>query len=428
MKKWVISLVVIVVAAVVAVMSYAPLKNEIAQHFFATKVYALLNNDEVMNLRQVITKDSTNSRTVMWQSLNDRDDFVLEYGTDTEGELNTAKPVKSVLDIDGKRIYVYSVNLTGLMPDTTYNYRVGYADSRTNWYSLQTASSTDNNFKILIFPDSQSNEYTDWKNVAMNAWQTNPDSSFFINMGDLVDNGYNLSQWNAWFESVADMNTKIPVAPVQGNHEFYTTDWQVDLPIAYDSFFDLPSNGTDKYKNLYYSFDYGDVHFTVLNTQDDEIKEYEPNLLQDEINWLRRDLASTTKKWKVVLMHRDVLNYSRDAAPLDGVSFSRHGETYMPIFDEYNVDAVLTAHLHTYRRRALLRDFAPNEQGTLYILTGVAGNVRYPNLWHENPLDEYVPPQPETNNYMIMEATENSLTFTAYLPDNTQMDTVIIQK
>ncbi|WP_455630733.1 hypothetical protein [Megamonas sp.] len=34
MKKWVISLVVIVVAAVVAVMSYAPLKNEIAQHFF----------------------------------------------------------------------------------------------------------------------------------------------------------------------------------------------------------------------------------------------------------------------------------------------------------------------------------------------------------------------------------------------------------
>ena len=49
---------------------------------------------------------------------------------------------------------------------------------------------------------------------------------------------------------------------------------------------------------------------------------------------------------------------------------------------------------------ALLRDFAPNEQGTLYILTGVAGNVRYPNLWHENPLDEYVPPQPETRPHM----------------------------
>ena len=428
MKKWGIVLIVIVIAAVIAVMNYAPLKNKIAQQFFATKVYALLNNDEVMNLHQVITKDSTDSRTIMWQSLNDRDDFILEYGTDTKGDLMSAEPAKSVLDIDGKQIYVYSINLTGLHPDTEYNYRVGYADSRTNWYSLKTENSTNDNFKVLIFPDSQSNEYTDWKNVAMNAWQNNPDSSFFINMGDLVDNGYDLSQWNAWFESVSDMNTKIPVAPVQGNHEFYTTDWQVDLPIAYNSFFDLPSNGTDKYKNLYYSFDYGDVHFTVLNTQDDEIKEYEPDLLQDEINWLRQDLASTTKKWKIVLMHRDILNYSRDAAPLDGVSFSRHGETYMPIFDEYNVDAVLTAHLHTYRRRALLRDFTPSDQGTLYILTGVAGNVRYPSLWHENPLDEYVPPQPETDNYMIMEASENSLTFTAYLPDNTQMDTITIQK
>ena len=60
----------------------------------------------------------------------------------------------------------------------------------------------------------------------MNAWQQNPDSNFFINMGDLVDNGYDLSQWNAWFNSVEAMNTQIPVAPVQGNHEFYTTEWK----------------------------------------------------------------------------------------------------------------------------------------------------------------------------------------------------------
>ena len=59
----------------------------------------------------------------------------------------------------------------------------------------------------------------------------------------------------------------------------------------------------------------------------------------------------------------------------DEISFSRHGEIYMPIFDKYDVDAVLTAHIYTYRRRALIRDFAQNEQGTLYILTGVAGNV-----------------------------------------------------
>lgn len=426
MRKWIIALIIIIIAAAVAVVNYAPLKNKIMQQFFATKVYALLNDDEVMNLHQVITKDSSSSRTVMWQSLSDRNDFIFEYGTDKDGELVSVQPVKSAVNIDGKQLYVYSVHLTGLTPDMTYSYRIGYADSRTDWHDLKTDDR--NNFKVLIFPDSQSNDYTDWKNVAMNAWKQNPDSSFFINMGDLVDNGYDLSQWNAWFGSVEDMNVKIPVAPVQGNHEFYTTDWQVDLPVAYNSFFDLPSNGTDKYKNLYYSFDYGDVHFTVLNTQDDEIKEYEPNLLEDEIAWLRQDLSSTAKKWKIVLMHRDILNYSRDAAPIDGVSFSRHGEIFMPIFDEFKVDAVLTAHLHTYRRRVPIRDFTAADNGTLYILTGIAGNVRYPNLWHENPLDAYVPPQPETDNYIVMEAAENSITFTTYLPDNTQIDTVTLQK
>ena len=55
-------------------------------------------------------------------------------------------------------------------------------------------------------------------------------SDFFINMGDLVDNGYDLVQWNGWFDGVEPMVNNIPVAPVQGNHETYTTDWQVAMP------------------------------------------------------------------------------------------------------------------------------------------------------------------------------------------------------
>lgn len=64
----------------------------------------------------------------------------------------------------------------------------------------------------------------------------------------------------------------------------------------------------------------------------------------------------------------------------------------------------------------------------MYILTGVAGNVRYPSLWYKNPLDEYVPLQPETNNYLVLEADENSLTFNCYLPDSTQIDTFTLTK
>lgn len=428
-KRIIISVLLLIIICAVGIMSYSPLRNKVEQMFFATKVYNLLNSEEYMNLHQVITKDSANSRTIMWQSLNDRDDFVLEYKQENEDDISQVKPQKSVLDVDNKKIYIYAVTLENLKADMVYDYRLGFENNRSDWYKLKTAKENNNKFKALIFSDSQSNDYTEWKSLAMTAWQNNQDSDFFINMGDLVDNGYDLVQWNGWFDGVEPMVNNIPVAPVQGNHETYTTDWQVAMPNIYLAMFNLPTNGNDKYQNQYYSFDYGDVHFIVINTQDDEMAEFEPDLLNEQIKWLENDLATTDKKWKVVLMHRDILNYGRDAKPLgDEISFSRHGEIYMLIFDKYDVDAVLTAHLHTYRRRALIRDFAQNEQGTLYILTGVAGNVRYPSLWHKNPLDEYVPPQPETNNYLVLEADENSLTFNCYLPDNTQIDTVTLTK
>lgn len=100
----------------------------------------------------------------------------------------------------------------------------------------------------------------------------------------------------------------------------------------------------------------------------------------------------------------------------------------MPVFEEMGVDAVLSAHLHTYRNRGHIRNFQYDASGPLYILTGVAGNVRYPNLWINHALDEYVALQPETANYMTMQATENQLNFYCYLPDGTELDHEVLKK
>ena len=64
------------------------------------------------------------------------------------------------------------------------------------------------------------------KATAQPAWQRNPDASFFVNMGDLLDNGEDNSQWNAWFGVVEPMAEKIPVAPLMGNHETYDLNWK----------------------------------------------------------------------------------------------------------------------------------------------------------------------------------------------------------
>ena len=100
----------------------------------------------------------------------------------------------------------------------------------------------------------------------------------------------------------------------------------------------------------------------------------------------------------------------------------------MPLFDECGVDVVLSAHLHTLRDRGHIRNFKRDPSGPLYLLTGVAGDVRFPGLWKDHSLDEYVAPQPETDNYLTMEAETDALTFRFFLPDGKELHAVTVRK
>lgn len=415
------SLAAAVIAAVSAYTWLPGTKTVARQGVKATKAAAAhyLSTDAVdaSNIRQVITADSTTSRTFMWQSDYAEENPVVEYRQAGDDDSLMQLPASSdAFSDDGVTTYIHTAAVSDLKPGTAYEYRVGAGDKRSDWQSFHTAQGHD--FKALIFPDSQSSDYSVWAATAQPAWQRNQDAQFFINMGDLVDNGQDYYQWNAWFDVVGDMIARIPVVPLLGNHETYDKDWKVRMPEAYLHLFALPRIDREKYQNQFYSFDYGDVHFVVLNTQSQELADFEPSLDEDEVAWFKEDMAKTTKKWKIVLMHKDPLQYGFANRPQPREEgFSPEGRLWMPLFDQYGVDAVLSAHLHTYRDRGHIRNFQRDESGPLYLITGVAGNVQYPGLWKQHSLDKYVAPQPETDNYMTLEATDDSLTFRSFLPD-----------
>ena len=436
MKKYLkigIPLLLILVCA--AVYAFVPgAKTVTHQTARATKAvaahYQLTSSVDAFSLRQVITADSKTSRTIMWQSQMDEKDAVAEYRLKGSDDAYALKAVNDTYEDDGTTLYVHTAELTGLEPGKTYEYRVGYGEKRSDWHELTTAGN-DSTFKAIIFPDSQSSDYSVWKDTAEPAWKANQDAAFFINMGDLVDNGEDHNQWNAWFDTLdgIGMIDRIPVAPLMGNHETYNENWKVRMPVSYLHMFSLPKVTPEKYQNQYYSFDYGDIHFVVLNTQLTEMTEFQPDMLADEIAWFKNDMEKTDKKWKVVLMHKDVLQYSFQNRPEprpEGIS--EEGRAFMPLFDECKVDVVLTAHLHTYRNRGHIQNFQRNANGPLYIITGVAGNVRYPGLWKQHALDETVAPQPETDNYMTLEASENELQFKSFLPSGELLDNAAVQK
>ena len=391
--------------------------------------YDLLDEVEARNIRQVMTADPAHSRVIMWQSDYAVKEPVLEYRMEGKENGETV-PVQAEKFTDGgKNTWIYRARISGLEPGKTYGYRIRDGKKATAWMSLKAFAG--NTFKALVFPDSQSADYSAWKATAQPAWQRNQDAQFFVNMGDQVDNGQDASQWNAWFDVVEPMAEKIPMATTVGNHETYDLNWKVRRPEAYMKLFNLPQNGYAQYPNRFYSFTVGDVHFVVLDTVFSEMKDLEPNLEQDEIQWFRKDMEQNRQKWNIVVMHKDPLRYAFNPATGrtgrdEGIE--QEGKVWMPLFDEYGIDLVLSAHLHTYRNRGHIRDFRHNPDGPLYILTGVAGDVRYPGLWKQHPLDEYVAPQPETDNYLVMTKTDDELQLQAFLPDGTLLDTATMEK
>ena len=384
-------------------------------------------------IRQIVAQDNSISRTIMWQSDNSEADAVIEYRLEGAEKSQTIGATDKAFTDDGSTTYIHEATLTGLTPNTKYEYRVGYGTARrSDWYRLETAGASV--YDVLIYPDSQSGDYSQWEEIVKSSALRNPRTALYISMGDLVDNGEHAYQWRTWLNSIKPLSANVPLATTLGNHEMYTLDWKMREPYAYLNYFAVPPNGNETFNRRYYSYDFGDVHYVVLDTMlyesnhEDNHDTHHPDLYDVQVQWLRQDLMANTKKWTVVLMHRDPFQYAFDRPGANrAVGFDDEGVLFMPIFDEFNVDLVLSAHLHSYRNRGHVRNFDRDSSGPLYILTGIAGDARRPK-WKEHPLDVYVAPDRDKNNYMIMTVTPNKLIVKAFLPDGTQLDESVIEK
>ena len=371
---------------------------------------------DVKFLRQIVTRDLETSRCVMWQVDEPLKNPAVEVKA---GDAVKIFPVQdSTFTDDGKQNVQYTAQI-----ETGDAFRIVDGDAATAWHELKTSGS---DFKAIIFPDSQcGNSYDTWGQVARAAFERNPDAAFFVNVGDLVDNGEDSSQWEDWFRQIENFLPQIPFAPVMGNHETYSREWKVRPPVAYLNYFAPPDNGVEKFSRRFYSFDCGAAHFVILDSQWDELG---ADIIDAQKSWLREDLAATSKPWKIAFIHKDVLQYRINGRPERREGFSAVGEHFMPEFESLGVDAVFTAHLHTYRNRGRLKNFNDDDTGTLYILTGLSGNVRYDGLWIDHALDKFVAPQPETDNYLTLEVGEKFLSVKCFLPGGELLDETTLQK
>lgn len=374
---------------------------------------------EVKFLRQIVTNDSRTSRTLMWQSNKEIKNIQLEFFLVGEEQAQFAEVAFEYFEQNGEGTFIYFSELKNLKPESLYRCRIISGDKATSWQDLKTPG--QNKFQMLVFSDSQCADYKIWQKTADLAHEKFPDAEIATVIGDLVDNGQAAYQWRLWYTSAAFILSSRIFAPVMGNHECYDTQWLNCLPKGYLHHFKTPSNAEKNFDGYFYSFDYGAAHFFVLNTQFLELEKFQPKLQEIQNYWFRRDAANTNRAWKIVLMHKDIFDYGQN-------KFNDIAENFMPLFDELEIDLVLTGHLHTYRNRGKIYAQKKSPRGTTYILCGRAGDQKYVEPHREIDEVSFKNLDKEPESFITLDIDEKNLTLTCHTVDGKILDQFTLQK
>ena len=254
----------------------------------------------------------------------------------------------------------HTVTLSNLEAGATYYYRIGSEEK--GWWSDTGSVRAQNGSKDVTFlhladPQSQSEAQYQraWADVLGTASTLYPYSDFIIGTGDMVDHGDNQKQWAWMFNTASDYLMNTYMMPASGNHEGHGTN-------AIDNYFVLPNAPEqDKTGGVYYSFDYNNAHFAVLNTEN--LNENE-GLSDDQISWLRNDMSKSDAQWKFVTLHKAVYSQGSHYEDDDVIAIRAQLQTLMP---ELGIDMVFQGHDHVYMRTGSLINNALTPYDTAYL-------------------------------------------------------------
>jgi hypothetical protein len=330
------------------------------------------------------TGDPKTTQTISWRTDASVTAGQVRFGADSKNaeggsQLWLVPAQTKVLETADGEINLHSATLTGLTSGMQYRYQVGDGSIWSDIYTFKTEPQKNESFNFLVFGDSQSMDYGIWRDTLQAAVGKNPDAAFFVNMGDLVDNGQDYNEWERWFSASTGVIERIPVMPLTGNHECYTPERRFSRPIFFTTQFALPENGPEEMKRQVYSFNYGDVHFVMLDSQEGEQSQFIPDMLELQRQWLEADLAATDKKWIIVFIHRPLFGNKPN-----GINENLR-RMFVGVFDQYQVNVVFTAHDHVYARTKPMYN---NEdeivqvpvQGAIHVPTGRTGSKTYANV------------------------------------------------
>lgn len=326
------------------------------------------------------------TQALVWRTDADTLATEVQYGLDaTYGASEPGASFAVGVNVTDGR--VHEVHLCDLTPGTTYHYRVGGEGHWSADQSFVTAPQAGiaAPFRFAVVGDSRDNQTT--FGLVLDAMDTHaPD--FYLFTGDAVDLGVNMTEWDAWYDAGVGHFESRSTMFAHGNHEFQVQNYYALVA--------QPGN------EQWYSFDYADAHFAVLN---DTVAAAGDREVQ--ATWLQADLSATAAPWKFAMHHMPA--YS---------SCTTHGsnqelrDLWSPVEESNGVVLDITGHNHNYERSVPILgglETTP-ELGTTYIVAAGAGATLYGN----DLANSWTEVAAITEHYVIVDVADGTLTSTAY--------------
>ena len=298
-----------------------------------------------------------------------------------------------------QRATKHSVTIQGLEENSDYFYRVGDKDNGywSDAIPFTTGGETDDadTFSFISVNDSQGmveSDYEVYLNTLEQARGTFPDAAFTIHGGDFVDDGANEDYWTWALDDEDNVAQGMAMAPAAGNHEAKSDVEGITDENPIVSHFNLANvpQDQDLSTGVYYSFEYKNATFVVLNTNDLGAN---GGISQEQYDWAYQTLSAADTQWKIVLLHKSPYSNGPHQTDEDVVAIRGQMDALAASCD---VDVVLSGHDHVYNRTPYLMrgeaqavttetqtyqgtnyETAVNPNGTVFIIAGTCGVKNY---------------------------------------------------
>ena len=278
-------------------------------------------------------------------------DTVVFYGTNVAPYSQMAS--------NGALVTDHEIRLTNLRPDTKYFYAIGtstqlLAADASYYFVTAPEPGTVKPTRIWAIGDFGTG-YAAQYNVrdAYTNFTAARHTDAWLFLGDNAYNsGFDHEYQDYVFNVYPRELRRMVVWPAIGNHETGQSQALRD-DFDYYRIFTMPTNGeaggVPSGTEHYYSYDYANIHFIVLDSMTAIYRQPGGAMAQ----WLKADLADTTKDWIIAYFHHPP--YTKGSHNSDSESDLIEIRAHIvPILEEGGVDMVLSGHSHSYERSYLI--------------------------------------------------------------------------